>query len=89
MPGCGQPLLDPVEGGDEDTIVGKECHNVAQSNDQWRGPNTLTEEEKEKWAPFDRYCDGYANLVLMCGVHHDVIDDRNQNFSAAPRPHQA
>lgn len=83
FPRCGQPLLHPVEGGDEDTIVGKECHNVAQSDDQWRGPNTLTEDEKREWAHLIADRDGYANLVLMCGVHHDIIDDRNQGYSGS------
>lgn len=82
-PGCGQSLLFPVEGGDEDTIVGHECHNVATSDDHWRGVNTLIDEEKRDWAHLIADRDGYSNLVLMCVVHHAVIDDPNQGWRVA------
>jgi len=80
FPGCGEPLLHPVEGQDEDTIVGKECHIVAQKDSHWRGVDTLTDDEKEAFAALIEDRDGFRNLILLCGVHHDVIDDKNQGL---------
>ncbi len=75
FPGCGQALLVPLENETEgDTVIGKECHIVAQADDGPRGPVTLTPDELTRWQTLIDDRDGYVNLILMCGVHHDVID---------------
>src|SRR5947209_8516588 len=85
-PGCTQHLLEPTAAGDDDTIVGKECHIVAQSDDDpsvARSLCLLTEDEKREWAQLIEYRHHYDNLVLMCGVHSDIIDDPKQEISIA------
>lgn len=75
-PDCEQRLFEAVQDettGDE-VVVGKQCHIVSQRADGPRNPGSLTDEEKERWKSLIENRDGYQNLVLMCGVHHDVID---------------
>jgi hypothetical protein len=76
----------PTAAGNDDTIVGKECHIVAQTdNDRSvaRSPCLLTEEERTEWARLIEHRHTYANLVLMCAVHSDIIDDPKQLVSVA------
>jgi hypothetical protein len=74
FPGCEQRLLVPTEGEDDEVVVGKECHIVAQGDAGPRAPTTLTLEEAAQFRHLVEDRDGYANLILLCGVHHDVID---------------
>jgi hypothetical protein len=72
--GCGQALLIPLESEDDDVVVGKECHIVGRAEGAARAPSSLSPEEQVKWKSLVDGRDNYANLILMCGVHHDVID---------------
>jgi hypothetical protein len=85
FPDCGATLLEPIEGQDDDTIVGKECHIVAQkySPSVARSVSSLTEDERVKFAGLIADRHGYANLVLMCGRHSDVIDDPVADYEVA------
>src|SRR4051812_30885648 len=74
FPGCEQRLLVPTEGEDDEVVVGKECHIVAQGDGGPRAPATLGSQELERYRHLTTDRDGYANLILLCGVHHDVID---------------
>jgi hypothetical protein len=51
---------------DNASIVGEACHIVAQSVDGPRGVSPLTKDER----------DFFANLILLCNVHHKLIDDQ-------------
>jgi hypothetical protein len=85
-PGCTLALLTPTAAGNDDTVIGKECHIVAQTDDDpsvARSPCLLTHEEKSEWAHLIEHRHAYENLVLMCGVHSDIIDDPRQQFSVA------
>lgn len=79
FPGCCQRLLEPIEGTDEDTIVGIECHIIPREDSPAvsRSESSLSDAEKEQYQLLiqDRHC--YSNLVLMCAVHSAVIDDAN------------
>jgi hypothetical protein len=55
---------------DDPALVGEECHIVARSPDGPRGVSPLTAEERDK----------YANLILLCNVHHKQIDDQVNAF---------
>lgn len=60
FPGCKTPIIDP----EANTILSEVCHIRARSN---RGPRydpAQTDEERH----------GFDNLILMCGVHHKLID---------------
>lgn len=71
FPDCPIELTMDVGGAGKLTVVGEECHIVAQELDGPRGRSPLTPEERDE----------YANLVLMCSVHHKVIDDNEQKYT--------
>lgn len=58
--GCTTPIVMPDSG----TIVGEVCHIRAQNPEGPRHDSNQSDEERH----------GFENLVLMCGVHHKVID---------------
>jgi hypothetical protein len=73
-PECEQRLLVPVDGDMGEVVVGEEAHIVAQRESGARSPKSLTDEERTQWQSLvdDRH--GYQNLMLLCGLHHKVID---------------
>src|SRR5689334_13154740 len=81
FPGCQQRLLLPTEGNDDEVVVGKECHIVAQGDAGPRAPSTLNVTEAAQFRHLVEDRDGYTNLVLLCGVHHDVIDNDVSAYS--------
>ncbi len=42
-----------------------------------------SQQRRRHWKPLIEHRHSYANLVLMCGVHSDVIDDPKQQVSVA------
>jgi len=66
---CQCELVTEGAGSTIDTIIGEECHIVAQSK---RGPRaSLITAEK---------MDEYENLILLCRNHHRIVDDQVENF---------
>ena len=62
FPGCTAPIVDTEHG----VVTGEICHIKARSPEGPRyDPNQSTSER-----------DGYENLMLMCGPHNKIIDDR-------------
>jgi hypothetical protein len=55
---------------DDESLVGECCHIVAKEPEGPRGESTLTAEQRDK----------YANLILLCNVHHKQIDDQVNAF---------
>ncbi len=82
---CDESLLEPIEGVDDDTIVGIECHIVAQRDSPAvaRSVSSLTDEERTTFADLIEHRHGYANLVLMCAKHARVIDDPRAGYDVA------
>lgn len=74
FPDCDEALLMPLESSEEEIAVGRECHIVGRSDDGPRGAKSLDPTQQERWASLITERDGYPNLVLMCGRHHDLID---------------
>jgi hypothetical protein len=69
FPSCSHPLVEPESG----KVVGRICHIKASSP---RGPRydpTQTDEERHS----------FANLLLMCPVHHDVIDADEKAYTVS------
>lgn len=62
FPGCSTPVIDP----DSMTILGEICHIHAQSEKGPRFDPNQGDEERH----------GFDNLILMCSVHHKIIDAR-------------
>lgn len=83
--GCDEPLLEPIDGVDEDTIVGVECHIVAQRDSPTvaRSESSLTSDERTRFERLVSDRHGYSNLVLMCAKHAVVIDDPKAGFTVA------
>lgn len=63
-------VLDATETDDE-SVIGEECHIVADSPDGPRGDSPLTPEQRDK----------YGNLILLCSIHHKNIDDQPGQFT--------
>lgn len=70
IPGCAQPLIDP-----SGTLLGKVAHIHAAEAGGPRFDPSMTNEQRRS----------FVNLMIVCGRHHDVIDDKanEADFSAA------
>jgi hypothetical protein len=71
LPICRKNLVEDETETDDASIVGDEAHIVARENDGPRGISLLTPEERDK----------YDNLILMCKVHHKMIDDQPLEYT--------
>ncbi|MGY0600205.1 HNH endonuclease [Vibrio sp. JZG10] len=71
FPECKKELVMDATLTDDESLVGEACHIVARSEDGPRGSSDLTSEQRDK----------YANLILMCNVHHKVIDDQHEHYT--------
>jgi hypothetical protein len=85
FPGCEQALMHETPDGSDDTIVGKECHIVAKKTPRSvaRAPCLLTAQEIALYAHLIEHRNSFENLVLMCGVHSDIIDHVAQGYTVA------
>jgi hypothetical protein len=68
FPGCQNPIL--TENG---TLIGDMCHIEAHSPGGPRYNSTQTEDERE----------GFGNLLLLCKIHHPVIDNEYECYTVA------
>ena len=64
---CDKELI--VRDGDDNVIIGKECHIVDKN------PNT------SRFIKDFPNKDSNDNLILMCGEHHDIIDSDGDKFT--------
>ena len=71
FPDCRRDLVVDATETDDDAIVGEECHIVARKSGEPRGVSDLTSEQRDK----------YSNLILMCNIHHKVIDDQPGEYT--------
>ncbi len=76
-PTCRLELVMDITETDDPTLVGEECHVVAREPGGPRGDSPLSTEQR----------DLYGNLLLMCNVHHTVID-RNPIVYPVDRLHR-
>lgn len=70
FPNCNKTLVMDETEGDDASIIGEEAHIVAKKPDGPRGDSPLTEEERDK----------YDNLILLCSIHHKLIDDQVNEY---------
>jgi len=66
FPDCKKELVMDETETDDSSIIGEEAHIVAQKEDGPRGVSDLTPEQRDK----------YDNLILLCSIHHKLIDDQ-------------
>ena len=69
---CKQELIVSATDKDSEAVVGDECHIISAQLD---GPRNDPGYPKEK-------LDSYGNLMLLCRVHHKMVDDQATTFSA-------
>lgn len=73
FPDCKRELVMDATETDDESIIGEECHIVAREEGGPRGTSALTSEQRDK----------YSNLILLCNVHHKIIDDQPGAYSVA------
>jgi hypothetical protein len=71
MPGCSLSLVMDATETDDPSLVGEVCHIVAESENGPRGASPLTSTQRNS----------YGNLILMCNVHHKLIDDQPNTYT--------
>lgn len=63
---CRMELVIDATETDDESVVGEACHIVAEREDGPRGDFSLPAGQR----------DTFANLILLCNVHHKQIDDQ-------------
>jgi hypothetical protein len=63
-------MFDATE-TDDPSLVGEAAHMIAEQDDGPRGDPTLPVDRRNK----------YANLILLCNVHHKQVDDQASFFT--------
>lgn len=68
---CKQLLVIKDSSFDADSVVGEECHIISEQEFGPRSDST-----------FDRnFIDTYDNLLLLCSIHHKLIDDHWKTYT--------
>ncbi len=70
--GCHELLTMSPENGAELVVLGHVAHIVGQSRRGPRGEAELAADDR----------DSYANLILLCGRHHRIVDAQPQLYTA-------
>jgi hypothetical protein len=70
-PECREYLFEDETEADEATLVGENCHIVAESDDGPRANPSMPLEQRND----------YSNLILLCRKHHKVIDAQELTYS--------
>ncbi|MFD0619678.1 hypothetical protein ACFQZR_19600 [Paenibacillus sp. GCM10027629] len=73
FPNCNTLLIKSVNevGDNHFSVIGEECHIVAEEENGPRGKSNLSKEERNK----------YDNLILLCSPHHKEIDDHENIYT--------
>jgi hypothetical protein len=65
-------IISPTDLNDDPSVTGDEAHIIARKESFSRGDyDSLSSEER----------DHYSNLILLCKVHHKLIDDQPASFT--------
>jgi hypothetical protein len=71
FPGCQLNLVLDATEADDPSLVGEFCHIVAEKENGPRGRSPLTSLQR----------DSYGNLIVLCNVHHKLIDDQKNAYT--------
>lgn len=71
FPDCPEKLIMAATETDEESLIGEICHIVAQKESGPRGKSDLTREQRDQ----------YNNLILLCPIHHKLIDDQPGEYT--------
>jgi hypothetical protein len=67
FPKCGVPVVDPPSG----SVLVEICHIQGENPGAARFDASQTDEERQ----------AFENLILLCGIHHKVIDDDQESYT--------
>lgn len=70
---CKKTVNLPETENDKAKQVGKIAHIAAHSKDGPRGDSDIPEKDRDR----------YANWVLLCGYHHDIVDIQPNTYTIA------
>jgi hypothetical protein len=73
MPECRMELVQSSIGVDDQTVIGENCHIVAESDEGPRADPTIPLERRNT----------YDNLILLCSNHHKLIDSQENECTVA------
>lgn len=68
---CRTELVIDATETDDESLIGEECHIVARKENGPRGESDLIAEKRNQ----------YSNLILLCAVHHKMIDDQPREYT--------
>jgi hypothetical protein len=68
---CQQELVINAIERDDESVVGIECHIISGREN---GPRHDVSYSEDK-------LDSYENLILLCGVHHKMVDDQRDTYT--------
>lgn len=68
---CRKELVLETNTSDRESLVGEECHIVSPKEN---GPRYDPEFDEKK-------VDEQENLILLCGVHHKMVDDQTETYT--------
>lgn len=68
---CKHELVVEATPQDDESVVGEECHIISP---QGKGPRHDPKCPKEM-------LDSYENLILLCRIHHKMVDDQNDTYN--------
>ncbi len=69
---CQEPLIAEATQADRESVVGDECHIVSGKPDGPRYNQAFPQDE----------VDEYPNLLLLCKIHHKMVDDQTKTYTA-------
>jgi hypothetical protein len=69
---CKRELVIDATNANDESVVGDECHIISSRP---IGPRYDDSFDKEK-------LDSYHNLILLCRVHHKMVDDQDETYTA-------
>jgi len=69
---CKQELVIDTTCSDDESVVGEECHIISGRPTGPRYDPTFPKEQ----------IDSYENLILLCRVHHKMVDDQHETYTA-------
>jgi hypothetical protein len=73
FPGCAKRFVEPGNEADDAAFLGEMAHIVADSRQGPRGDSPMSDEDRDK----------HANLLLLCGDHHKIIDSQPRTYSVS------
>jgi hypothetical protein len=73
---CKKELVVLKTENDDDSIIGEECHIISKREN---GPRFRSNYDFNN-------ADSYSNLLLLCRIHHKVIDDQVNEYSEPALP---